>query len=605
MADRLVDLILKNIDKDKLLQVQYERLLVEYTRSLFNVTDSVFDDGYRSLLRYADLLSISELEIHNNLAQQIIILLGQLFPNEEEVAIFKESVYQNVSNFASLEFVKAKNDIIVQHDFLRDVGNYTHQIINRIPDSDKIFFDTQRFALKDISASQYYSFSAPTSMGKTFVIINFIKNKLKENVSENFVIVVPTRALLSEIANKLINELKDYLGANCHKVITTMTAVQQDEKFIAVLTPERLYHSLLKQPEIEFKYLFKRKQKYFDEVLLKPLPNQELLPQKALEKKHKKAIVSTLLQGKTNLIEAGEKYSDRGFTETSYEYATKCLNMLVHDICAKNDSYIVRDFRKDDVLTPQNIIDIRRIFGEIVSKDDDINISALQKYSLYQAVSNTEISYPDNFDYHTCLSFLKKLSQIFNWPIYEKGTLGKGDRLNYYTVILLQWMEGHGLHEIIRGAISHYQEQGGRLVSYDPTYHLEKYNGSANHKNQVINEAMKDIEQIINYKFSMYFLRFSEAIIKIRGEKALINDWYEYVEYGTCNEQVIGLQKHGFLREQALLLTKNPYSAFVAYLDGQLKISSEIFEVSDEDMLETLGTVRINYPEIFVDGESE
>lgn len=237
------------------------------------------------------------------------------------------------------------------------------------------------------------------------------------------------------------------------------------------------------------------------------------------------------------MIEAGEKYSDRGFTETSYEYATKCLNMLVHDICAKNDSYIVRDFRKDDVLTPQNIIDIRRIFGEIVSKDDDINISALQKYSLYQAVSNTEISYPDNFDYYTCLSFLKKLSQIFNWSIYEKGTLGKGDRLNYYAVILLQWMEGHGLHEIIRGAISHYQEQGGRLVSYDPTYHLEKYNGSANHKNQVINEAMKDIEQIINYKFSMYFLRFSEAIIRIRGERSLINDWYEYVEYGR-NQRV-------------------------------------------------------------------
>lgn len=256
MTDRLVDLILKNIDKDKLLQVQYERLLVEYTRYLFGVTDSVFDDGYRSLLRYADLLSISELEVHNNLAQQIIILLGQLFPNEEEVAIFKESVYQNVSNFASLEFVKAKNDIIVQYDFLRDVGNYTHQIVNRIPDSDKAFFDTQRFALEDISASQYYSFSAPTSMGKTFVIINFIKNKLKENVIESFAIVVPTRALLSEIANKLINELKGYLGANCHKVITTMTDVQRDEKFIAVLTPERLYHSLLKQPEIDFKYLF-------------------------------------------------------------------------------------------------------------------------------------------------------------------------------------------------------------------------------------------------------------------------------------------------------------------------------------------------------------
>jgi len=36
MADRLVDLILKNIDKDKLLQVQYERLLVEYTANRLN-----------------------------------------------------------------------------------------------------------------------------------------------------------------------------------------------------------------------------------------------------------------------------------------------------------------------------------------------------------------------------------------------------------------------------------------------------------------------------------------------------------------------------------------------------------------------------------------
>lgn len=748
---------------------------------------------------------------------------------------------------------------------MRDVSTYTHQIINRIPDSDKAFFDTQRLVLKDISTSQYYSFSAPTSMGKTFVIINFIKSKLKEKATENFVIVIPTRALLSEIANKLINELKDYLGAGCHKVITTMASIQQNEKFIAVLTPERLYYSLLKQPEIEFKYLFideahkisdtdkrsiiyykildmlkerfavhiyfsspvipnpdvyleltnfynqdgnkvsgrsfrfspviqnkiyldliqgttsvvnglssqlvscgalcdgisdkleavtflggecnliyvssankavtyamelchrietcsniinpelntiakqieqrihkeyylarmirygiayhigalpaeirakieyllrkglikycfctstllegvnvpadnlfvfdnkkgpaamstidafnligragrvtlnemgnvyivideERKQRYFDEVLLKPLPNQELLPQKALEKRHKKAIVSTLLQGKTNLIEANEKYSDRGFTETTYEYATKCLNMLVHDICAKNDSYIVRDFRKNGVLTPQNIINIRKAFGEIVSKDDDINISARQKQSLYQTIANTEITYPDSFNYYDCLSFLRRLFQIFDWPVYEKNTLGKGERLNYYTVILLQWMEGRGLHEIIRGAILHYQEHGGKLVSYEPTYHLERYDGSLNHKNQVINEAMKDIEQIINYKFSMYFLRFSEAIIKIRGEQSLTNDWYEYVEYGTCNEQVICLQKHGFLREQALALTKNSYSAYVTHIEGKLKISTKIFEISDGDILETLDTVFINYPEIFTENTSE
>ena len=135
MTNTLADLILKDIDKDSYLQSQYERLLVEYTRSLFGLLDTTFDDGYRTLLCYADLLSISELEAHNNLAQQIVILLSQLFPNEEDIMIYKETVYQNVSNFASLEYVRERSGIITQQDFLREIGAYTHQIINRIPDS--------------------------------------------------------------------------------------------------------------------------------------------------------------------------------------------------------------------------------------------------------------------------------------------------------------------------------------------------------------------------------------------------------------------------------------------------------------------------------------
>ena len=79
----------------------------------------------------------------------------------------------------------------------------------------------------------------------------------------------------------------------------------------------------------------------------------------------------------------------------------------------------------------------------------------------------------------------------------------------------------------------------------------------------------------------------------------MTNDWYEYVEYGTCNEQVICLHKHGFSREEALTLTKKTYSSFITYSVGCLKISSKIFEISDEDMSKTLDTVLINYPEIF------
>lgn len=61
---------------------------------------------------------------------------------------------------------------------------------------------------------------------------------------------------MSEIANNMIIDFKDYLGVGCHKIITNTSSVKKDDKFIAVLTPERFYYSLLKQPEIIFNYIF-------------------------------------------------------------------------------------------------------------------------------------------------------------------------------------------------------------------------------------------------------------------------------------------------------------------------------------------------------------
>lgn len=867
MVNTLASFVFADITNDSALQEKYNNLLMAYANSLFRKINLPFDDDCEVLLNFADLLSLSIDQTHQNVAQQIVILMSHLFPENDAVKLVKESVYKNVSNFASLSLLKKNQSLLEgKYDFLRELEVESHKLENKIPDSEGSFFDAQKSVMDSLNSNQYYSFSAPTSMGKTFVIMSFIRSKLKTDCKENFVIVVPTRALLSEIANNIISEFKDYLGVDCHKVITNTASINANDRFIAVLTPERLYYSLLKQPNIKFHYIFideahkisdkdkrsvtyykilemlrgnsdcciyfsspvipnpdvyleltdfytqsdnqsagqafsfspviqnkiyldfntkeysiinnlaqniarcgsfddyfsdrlnalvhlgahkcnlvyvssankaieyaiqlskileqngeavdysngnprleavareieqkihkeyylanlirkkvafhigalpaeiraqiedllrkgdinycfctstllegvnvpvdnlfvfdnkkgrssmsvidafnligragrvtlneygnvfiiiesNRVQNYYNSVLLKPLPKQDLLPQKALERKHKKYIVDLLLQGKTNLLEIGEKYSDRGFSETTYEYATKCLNMLLYDLCNKKDSYIVRDFRKSNVLNPQNIIDIRNQFRDIVHADDDINVSAKQKESLYKAVASTNINYPSNFDYQTCLSFLKCLSQIFQWPIYEKDTLGRGERLRYYTVILTQWMESKGLHEIVRGAINHYQQTGSSLISYDPVFHLEAYNGSLKHKNQIINEAMKDIEQIVNYKFSMYFLRFSEAIIKIRGEQALLNDWYEYVEYGTSNDLVILLQKYGFMREQALMLLKSPFVQHVKAKDRCLTIDKKILEVASGDILKALEIVRINYPEIFI-----
>lgn len=864
MGKTLAEFLFDNIENDQFLRNHFAKLLLDYSKSIVNGETATYTNEYRSLLRYADMLSLSNDEKHHNLAEQIVILLSHLFPFEHEVNIFKRSVYKNVSNFASANILEKRYTSSEQLDFLRKIEIESHRIGNIVPGTDKQFFDTQRIALESLEKNQYYSFSAPTSMGKTFIITNFIRKKIAEGSKDNYAIIVPTRALLSEIASGIINDFSNLLGEGRHKVVTTMASVQNEENCIAILTPERLYYSFLKLPNYRFKYIFideahkisdtdkrsiiyykildmlksdeevniyfsspvipnpdiyleltnyyskpysfangrafifspviqnkiyidltskkyaifntfskellpcgslptsitnkvkallqlgankcnliyvssaqkaikyamhlcqvisadtisKEEQKilenaakqietkihkeyylaqlvrkrvayhigalpaeirsqieilirkgiikycfctstllegvnvpvdnlfifdnkkarskmtttdaynlmgragrvtlneygnvylivdepsvkkYYDDILLKPLPNQTLLPSKAISKKNKKYIVQTLLLGKTNLLENGDKYIDKGFTETTYEYAAKCLNILLHDICCNNDSYIVRDFKKDGALTPQNIIDIREIFGSIPDKDNDINLSARQKESLYKAIRNNNLNYPPSITYDSCVTFLKELSRILDWKVYEKDTLGKGDKIKYYAVILSQWMEGKGLHEIIRGAIKYYQKNRGNLVSYEPNYHLEKYNDSIQHKNQVINEVMKDIEQIINYKFPMYFLRLSEGIIKIHGENTLKNDWYEYVEYGTSNNSIIVLQKYGFLREQALMLLKFPLIDYIVIENERIKIKKSIIDSVSDELKERIDTVYINYPEVFIE----
>jgi len=104
-----------------------------------------------------------------------------------------------------------------------------------------------------------------------------------------------------------------------------------------------------------------------------------------------------------------------------------------------------------------------------------------------------------------------------------------------------------------------------------------------------------------NYKFSMYFLRLSETIIKIKGEEALINDWYEYVEYGTNNNYVIILQKYGFLREEAIKLLKGTYAGYVFKCNQKIQIKKDIICIATDELHNDINTIMINYPELFID----
>jgi replicative superfamily II helicase len=97
-------------------------------------------------------------------------------------------------------------------------------------------------------------------MGKSLLMRTFIKDKIINGFKGNFVILVPTKALISEISSNIIKQdLQDKLSIKNFKVVTSGNSLflkQNNLNFIMVMTPERLLYTLISFPEMSIDYLF-------------------------------------------------------------------------------------------------------------------------------------------------------------------------------------------------------------------------------------------------------------------------------------------------------------------------------------------------------------
>lgn len=122
MVKILADFLLKDIAEDVKLKQNFAYLLTAYLNYLVDHRDVQYNDNFQLLLQYADLLSLSNQEQHQNIAQQIVILLSQLFPKKDTVNIVKENIYKNVSNFASIDLLLKNNKLAkISNEFMHNV----------------------------------------------------------------------------------------------------------------------------------------------------------------------------------------------------------------------------------------------------------------------------------------------------------------------------------------------------------------------------------------------------------------------------------------------------------------------------------------------------
>ena len=316
------------------------------------------------------------------------------------------------------------------------------------------------------------------------------------------------------------------------------------------------------------------------ELIEKDVPDKELSIKNTLSTIAKKEIINKLKNGDTFIEKRSKTYDE-------YESTRYMMNNLIDDIINDRKGIIYKQFEK--FITEEDREEIKEKFkNKTVPQDLPITTDQIDILDGY--IQEDKLEYPDKITYKNVLYFLEELHNYYNWEIYEdKTTIGYKNNLKYYAVILQKWMLGFGIKQIIEQSIKFHEENN---TFYDINSGMKvEYTGSLEQKNAIINDTLNAIENIILFKISNYFSKFSARYKEINKIDEISNDWYEYIQYGTNDSIVIMIRKIGFSREAALKINKKNYWSLE---NNKLYINSDIFLDEDELLREEAQEVQLN-----------
>lgn len=250
VSDRLI----KDVLQDSYFKELYEKLRKMFARHTLVVRKEVFSSKeLKDILRFADILSSSNQEDTRNLAYRIISLLKDIYKSNNVYLVYSNAILKKLSNFPAL-----KNTDSVDLPIDRELEFKFSKQILKTPVSEMYFTPSQYRIYNKMNKSKFFSFAGPTSMGKSFIIKQFILNSISKAENKNFCIVVPTRALIKQYVIDLYNDLKGIENKE-YKILTNSNILDfveyQGSKFIFVLTPERLMSLVARKEDIKLDYL--------------------------------------------------------------------------------------------------------------------------------------------------------------------------------------------------------------------------------------------------------------------------------------------------------------------------------------------------------------
>ena len=262
-ADLLGDIIVNRKDFTSGLSILQQAVAETFLTG--RSSSAVDADELNGLLRYADVLSHSEEPDYRQLAYLIVTLLREYDSTHQfeqsqrsRLLAVTEAVLVQLGNFPGLKTLQ-KNGEESEYalPLSRGITRIAKEVIQRTSKGDGTLTDVQ-YAIKEKMLDEgFFSFSGPTSLGKSFIIKDKLYDLARQDSLDDHcvVVLVPTKALITQTAADLRQLLSDVPEVNVAVYPSLPKFLRRKfKRTIFVFTPERLLRYLA-NPVRDISYL--------------------------------------------------------------------------------------------------------------------------------------------------------------------------------------------------------------------------------------------------------------------------------------------------------------------------------------------------------------
>ena len=170
-----------------------------YVKSLIGEKKQIDKAAVRKLMLTAQIFQKSEdKKIKHEGAAILSMMLDVCAEDYPEIVPIANSVFSNAGDFPNIQLLtKRFPKLNFRYSLYSDAQMEFRAALNTVEELDFPLTDYQRSLWSDLTADQDVITSAPTSAGKTYIILNYLLNKVVNSDESFAAIIVPARALIS------------------------------------------------------------------------------------------------------------------------------------------------------------------------------------------------------------------------------------------------------------------------------------------------------------------------------------------------------------------------------------------------------------------------